>query len=144
MEEILIKKLHEYIRENNPDLLLHLEEESKVTEYLSNKVNSVDKLITRYKGQPEYIIEEACMSALTQDLRPSKFNYIKGILEEEFENRYQLFLDSGTLQFEVINIIHHCKKVFDTIAFTEDNDDSPELRYIITGTISEYLESREQ
>ena len=85
MREILIKKLHEYIRENNPELLLQLEEDSKVTEYLSNKVNTAYPIIIEYKGKPDYIIEEACMNVLTQDLRPSKFNYIRNILEEEFE-----------------------------------------------------------
>jgi hypothetical protein len=144
MQEILTKKLHDYIRENNPDLLIQLEEDSTVTEYLCNKVNSVSPVIIEYTGQPDYMIEEACMNALTQDLCPSKFNYIRNILEEEFENSYQQFVASGTLQYEVINIIHHCKKVFDTIAFTEDSEDSRELRYIITGSIGEYLEKSVQ
>src|SRR5665647_376806 len=60
MQKILIKKLHEYIRENNPDLLLQLEEESKVTEYLEKKVSTVNNLLQQYRGQPEYIIEEVC------------------------------------------------------------------------------------
>ncbi|GAC1382556.1 MAG: hypothetical protein NVSMB45_08780 [Ginsengibacter sp.] len=141
MKEILITKLHQYLQENNPDVLLQLEESGKVTEYLSGQVNTADELLKQYEGQPHYIIEEVCMNALTQDLRPSKFNYIRNILEEEFENSYQQFLRSGTLQFEVINIIHDCKKIFKTIAFTEDNEDSRELRYIITGSISEYLET---
>jgi hypothetical protein len=141
MQEILIKKLHGYLKDNNPDLLIQLEETGKVTEYLSDKIKSVDGLLIEYEGQPDYIIEEACMNDLTQDLRPSKFNYIRNILEEEFESSYQQFLGSGILQFEVINILHHCKKVFDTIAFTEDSEDSRELRYIITGSISDYLES---
>jgi len=141
MQDILIKKLHEYIRENNPDLLLQLEEESKVTEYLSNKISTVDALLEELaKEQPAYIIEEACMDVLTQDLRPSKFNFICGILEEEFEATYQQLQKSGTLPFEVINLINHCQPVFDTIGFTEGNEDNRELRYSITGAISEYLD----
>ena len=32
MQQTLMNKLHEYIRENNPDLLFQLEEDKKVTE----------------------------------------------------------------------------------------------------------------
>jgi len=141
MKGILINKLHQYIRENNPGLLLQLEQDGKVSEYLSNKVNTSDALINEYKDQPAYIIEEACMDELTKDLRPSKYNYINQILEEEFEDTYQQLQNSGTLKFEVINLISQCQPVFETIGFTEENEDSSELRNAITGTVSEYLES---
>ena len=145
MQDILIHKLHQYIRENNPDLLLQLEEDNKVTEYLSNKISTVDGLLNQLdKGQPAYIIEEACMNILKQDLRPSKFNYICIILEEVFEASYQQLHESGMLQFEVINLINHCQPVFDTIGFTEENEDNWELRYTITGAICEYLESKSE
>ena len=145
MQEILIHKLHQYIRENNPDLLLQLEEDNEVTEFLSNKISTVDGLLNQLdKGQPAYIIEETCMDILTQDLRPSKFNYICTILEEVFEASYQQLHESGMLQFEVINLINHCQPVFDTIGFTEENEDNWELRYTITGAISEYLEGKSE
>ncbi len=142
MQAILIDKLHWYLKENNPDLLLQLEEDSTVTEYLSNKISTVDALLNQLgKEQPAYIIEEACMDILTQDLRPSKFNYICTILEEIFDASYQQLVESGMLQFEVINLINHCQPVFDTIGFTEENEGNRELQYNITGAISEYLES---
>src|SRR5665213_3003788 len=113
MKEILIKKLHEYIRENNPDLLLQLEEDRKVTEYLSNKISIVDALLNQQdKEQSAYIIEEVCMDILTEDLRPSKFNYICAILEEEFYTTYQQLHKSGTFQFEVTNLIKYCQPFF--------------------------------
>jgi len=141
MQEILINKLHQYIAENNPELLLQLEEDGNVTEYLFNKINIVDELVNRLeKEQPAYIIEEACMNILTQDLRPSKYNYICNVLEEEFETAYQRLHESGTLKFEVINVIGKCQKVFDELTFTEQNEDWL-LRYTIISTINEYLES---
>jgi len=142
MQEILIKKLHEYIRENNPDILVQLEEERKVTEYLSDKIKLVDSLLqeTGIK-QPAYIIEEACMDILTEDLRPSKYHYIRAILEEEFEAAYSRLQNSGTLQFEVINLVKYCQPLFDAVGFTLENEDSRELNYSVTGAIAEYLES---
>lgn len=139
MQQILINKLHEYIRENNPDILMQLEADGKVTEYLYIKVNAAAATIIEYKGQPEYIIEEACMDVLTQDLRPSKYNYICNVLEEEFENKYYQFHKSGLLRFEVINLINKCQSVFDAIGFTEENENNEELIYAIAGTVSEYL-----
>src|ERR1019366_1407976 len=99
MQAILIDKLHRYLKQNNPDLLLQLEDEGKVTEYLSNKIKIVDALLDQQDTkQPSYIIEEACMDILTQDLLPSKYHYICGILEEEFTATYRQFQKSGTLQ----------------------------------------------
>ena len=65
MQQTLMNKLHEYIRENNPDLLFQLEEDGKVTEYLSDKISTVSVLIKQMDiGQPAYIIEDACMDVI--------------------------------------------------------------------------------
>ena len=141
MQQTLMNKLHEYIRENNPDLLFQLEEDGKVTEYLSDKISTVSALIKQTEnGKPAYIIEDACMDVLTQDLRPSKFNYISKLLQEEFESTYNQLQESGTLKFEVINLIDQCQSVFDDLKFSSENEDNQFLRYAILGTISEYLE----
>lgn len=141
MQQTLMNKLHEYIRENNPDLLFQLEEDGKVTEYLSDKIITVSVLIKQMDiGQPAYIIEDACMDVLTQDLRPSKFNYISNLLQEEFETTYNQLQESGTLKLEVINLIDQCQPVFADLNFSEENEDNQFLRYAIIGTISGYLE----
>ncbi len=140
MQDILSNKLLEYIRENNPDLLMQLEEDGKVTEYLFNKVSTVSALLNQLnKEQPDYIIEASCMDVLTQDLRPSKFNYISSVLEEEFGTTYQQLQESGTIKFEVINLINKCHSIFDDLNFSEENEDNQFLRYCIIGTIQEYL-----
>lgn len=141
MQQTLINKLHEYIRENNPDLLFQLEEDKKVTEYLSDKISTVSALIIQKEnGKPAYIIEDACMDVLTQDLRPSKFNYISNLLQEEFESTYNQIQESGTLKFEVINLVNQCQSVFADLKFSEENEGNQFLRYAILGTIGEYLE----
>jgi hypothetical protein len=141
MKEILINKLLEYIRENNPDLLMQLKEDGKVTEYLSNKLSTVNALLNHSgEEQPAYIIEEACMDVLTQELKPSKYNYISSILEEEFETTYRHLKESGLLKFEVLNMVNECQPVFDDLNFSEENEDNQFIRYAIIGTISEYIE----
>ena len=142
MKKILFNKLHEYIRENNPDLLSQLEEDRKVTEYLYEKISTVSAIIKQKDiGEPAYIIEDTCMDVLTQDLRPSKFNYISNLLQEEFGTAYNQMQESGTLKFEVINMISLCQSVFDDLNFSEENEDNQFLRYAIIGTIKEYFQA---
>jgi len=145
MKEILINKLHQYLKDNNPDLLLQLESEGKISSYLSDSVDSLDLLLNYDNtSQPQYIIEEACMDILTYDLKPSKYNYIHEILEEEFSKTYQTWHESGILQFEAINIVTHCQPVFDEIGFTVENEDSHDLYYAITGAIHEYIQNNSE
>ena len=79
MQAVLTNKLHQYISENNPDLLFAIQEKGNSAQYLNDKLNEISYLIKELQesNTPGYIIEESCMQALTKDLRPSKFNYIK-------------------------------------------------------------------
>ncbi len=138
MLEIIIKKYHQYIRENNPELLIQLEEDGSLKAYLSAKVASAIDLLIHLREEPPYVLEEACMELLTQDLRPSKYNYIIEILEEEFPNKYDQIKESGILKFEAINIINHCLPVFEEFHFSEENEDDNFLRYAILGAIENY------
>jgi hypothetical protein len=142
MQEILLNKLLEYIRENNPDILFQLEQEAGLTNYLTDKVSSVMELVQSMKAQkqPDYIIEEASMNYMTAELRPSKYNYISGILNEEFGSEYNRMLESGLAMTETINIISYCESVFYDLNFSEENEDNRFIRYAITGLISEYLQ----
>ncbi|SRR6266536_922073 len=141
MQEILVNKLYEYIRQNNPDVLFSLQEEAAVTKYLQQKIESVANLIRNLQSEnkPAYIIEELCLDAMTTDLRPSKFNYISAVLEEEFETDYYKLKENGTLTYEVINMITVCNPVFESFGFTEENEGDRQLKYAVTGTIHEYL-----
>ena len=143
MKAILLNNLYEYIKENNPDILLALEETGDTTKYLSDKVNSIDSLVKQLteQGKPQYIIEETCINALTKDLNPSRYYYILRVLESEFEEQYNLYTSSGLLLFEISNMIKECNSVFDDLNFAEENEDNRFLRYAITGVIKEYLEN---
>ncbi|MBI1782968.1 MAG: DUF1896 family protein [Sphingobacteriales bacterium] len=143
MQGTLINNLYQYIRANNPDILLNLEETGSVTTYLSDKVSSVDFLYKQLstEGKPAYIIEELCMNFLTQDLKPSRYTYIRSILEAEFELKYKDLIESGLLLYEVSNMIKYCQPVFDDLNFSEANEDNRFLRYAITGVIKEYLDN---
>ncbi len=142
MQTILIEKLRSYLVENNPDMLVGLQTSFSVSSYLEDKVSLVMPLVEQLisEGKPQYIIDELCLLELTKDLRPSRFNYIRQILEEEFLQTYTRFREIGVLTYEIINLIEACNPVFEAIGFTEENESDRGLRYGIMGTIQEYLE----
>jgi Domain of unknown function (DUF1896) len=142
MKEMLISKLLEYIRDNNPDILFALEAADKLRFWLNSKAESVEPLWQQMETdkQPAYIIEEACLNELTRELRPSRYNYIINLLEQEFEQDYKFLLQSGLLQHEAINMIGYCDSVFNDLKFSEETEDNRFIRYAICGAISEYLD----
>ncbi len=143
MQGTLINNLYKYIKENNPDILLELEETGNTTQYLSDKVSTVDSLIEQLskEGKPSYIIEEICMAHLTEDLKPSRYNYVLHLLESEFEQQYNQFIETGLLLFEISNMVKHCNPVFDDLNFSEENENNRFLGYAIMGVIKEYLDN---
>lgn len=144
MQEVLSEKLHQYIKDNNPDLLFTLQRDGSVSDYLQEKVAAIDTLLNELisANTPTYIIEEHCMDELTRELRPSKFNYLIAILEEEFEMDFYRLNENGILTYEIVNLIEDCKPVFDAFGFTEENESNRHLHYAITGAIKEYLENK--
>ena len=144
MQELLIRKLHDYMGDNNPDLLIKLQTEGKVTDYLKEKVSSVDSMmmeLIRTDTDP-YFIEELCMFSLTAELRPSRYNCVKAIFEEEFDQSYQTYYEMGILRFELVNMVEAFHPIFDALQFSEANAESRLLRYALCGAIQNYIESK--
>ncbi|MCC9073503.1 DUF1896 domain-containing protein [Flavobacterium sp. F-65] len=141
MENLLKEKLWFYIIHNNPDLMFTLQEEYGVSDYFNQKINSVKSILEDLFSEvtPQYIIEEICLNVLTDDLKPSRFVYIRTLLSDEFEKTYTTFQESGILTYEVINLIDSCKPVFETIGFTRENEEDPTLRNALIGQIADYL-----
>lgn len=144
METILIEKLRKYIIHNSPDLLIDLQTDFAFNQYLEEKVQSIQALLQELlaAAKPPYIIEEICLNKLTKDLRPSKFNYIRSVLEEEFEQEFLFMKKSNTLTYEIMNLLSECESVFEILGFTQETEDSKDLRYTVIGTIQQFLESR--
>ena len=144
MQELLIRKLHDYLGDNNPDILIKLQSTGNVTQYLKEKVSSVDSMmmeLIRTDTDP-YFIEELCMYSLTADLRPSRFNCVKEIFEEEFEQLSLMYYEMGILRFELLNMVEAFTPIFEALHFSEDNVESRLLRYAICGAIQNYIESK--
>jgi len=121
--------------------MIRLQETHGVTRYLEEKVNAVMPIASELlaESKPQYVIEELCMDTLTKELRPSRFLYIRSVLEEEFVTDYERLRQSGTLTYEIINIMDACKAIFDELQFSSENDDERYIRYAIIGQVHDYL-----
>jgi hypothetical protein len=120
---ILIDRLHLRLMQLNPELYLQLQEEHRVTDYLNS--------FLLVPGDPE----ETLCDAIT----PTRYDYVAGVMREEFEETFLRFSGSGILIYELINLAAACRDVFEHFGFP-DKEDSRMLRYAVIGTIAEYLE----
>ena len=141
MQSMLMAKLWAYIVHNNPDLMLSLQEDYSVTRYLEEKVNAVLPMASQLlsEGKPNYLVEEICLNALTDDLKPSRYQYIRSVLEEDFPREFQEMKENGTLTYEVVNLIEACKGIFNDFDFNSENEENRHLRYAIIARMHDYL-----
>jgi macrodomain Ter protein organizer (MatP/YcbG family) len=141
MQSMLTEKLWAYIVHNNPDLMFSLQEDFSVTRYLEEKVNAVMPLVEQLlgEGKPPYTIEELCLNAMTEELKPSRYQYLRSVIEEEFNGDYERMKENGTLTYEVVNLIETCKGIFSDFDFNSENEANRHLRYAIIGKVHDYL-----
>jgi hypothetical protein len=141
MHNLLKEKLKAYIQQNNPELLIRLQESYSVATYLEDKVSKVMPTVLRLldENKPGYVIEELAIAELTEELRPSRFGYLQAILEEDFPKEYAAFKKAGVLTYETINLTEVCKDLLDNFPFTEDTEEDRFLRYAVIAQISDYL-----
>lgn len=141
MQSILKEKLQAYIIENNPEIIAGLLGKLTVNEYLENKVRSVMPYVLHLLGEekPGPVIAELALEKMTEELRPSRFKYIKEILSTEFREDYEKYKAAGVLTSVGINMLKHCAEVFDVFNFKEENADSSLLRHAIIAKVHDYL-----
>ncbi len=141
MQSTLKDKLWAYIVHNNPELMVSLQEDFSVTKYLEEKVNGImpvaEQLLS--ENRPLYSIVEICLDTMTEELKPSRYLYIRSVIEEEFNLDYERLKENGVLTYEVINLIEACKGIFNDFGFSRENEEDRHLKYAIIGEVHRYL-----
>ncbi len=103
-----------------------LTEDNSVTLYLEEKVNIIipkmEQLLA--EGRPEYVVAELCLNDLTEDLRPSRYDYILTLLQEEYLGYFASYRQAGSLRYETMRMVESCRAVFDNLDFKEENMES--------------------
>lgn len=137
----LKEKFWQYIVDHNPDLMFDLQETYSVSKFLEEQVGMLTLFIEQQMEAqvPEYIIQEQCLEQLTAPLKPSRFLYVKNVVEEEFPDDFETMREAGSLTYEVINMMQICKETFEAFDFSVENEDSRHLRYAIIAEVHDYL-----
>lgn len=134
-------KLYAYAGENSPELLLELQQEKSVTDWLMQKVEAIDTTLQEFisKNTPVYEIEEQCMALLTEELKPSRYQFIRNILEEEFKKDFDRLEHGGQLPATIMEMIPVCEEAFQRFGFYEGKEDGRLLVYAVIGALHEHL-----
>lgn len=75
---------------------------------------------------------------LSEDSTSQVYDYLKNVLEEEFELESLQFQQSGILHFELLNLEKLAEPILDEYRFPE-NETSRYLRYEIIALMQDYL-----
>lgn len=144
IQQQLKQKLWAHTLVINPELLLELEQNEILNDYLDEKINEVLPLLDRLfnEQKPEYIIEELCLKELTADIRPSYFQHNLNVLEREFPETYKTWELNGILTHEIINFHRYCRRKYGQNPFTVENTDDDQTYSMVTGQLQQYLEEQ--
>lgn len=141
MQTVLKERLWAYIVHNHPDLLFELQENNLVAAYLQEKITGILPIMERMltDGNNVYEVEAHCLNLMTEDLEPSKYSYIRSVLEEEFPRDYQRLSKTGTLVYEVLNMLEACRSVFEDFGFDAKALGNTKLRHAVIACIHDSL-----
>ena len=137
----LKEQLWAHIIVHNPDLSEVLDQDYGILNYLEDKVDAVLPLAEQMlaEGKPEHVAIELCMGILTEDLQPSRYDYILLVLKEDFSGDYARFKAEGTARYHALQMTGVCKDIFDNLDFKEENMHSNLVYQSILIGMQDYL-----
>lgn len=97
------------------------------------KVGEVDNYLQQFINGDPFPTDQ-----LTAAIYPSRFSYLKDLLEQEFFTEFLTFINTGILNYELLNLCEICLPVFMQFDFPIQEDDRF-MRYAIIGQVAEYL-----
>jgi len=141
MEAVLLENFRIYLIHNNPELILMHGSGYSLPDYIAEKMNSVRPLMNQLiaEGHPDYLVSLICHSKLIEDLRPSKANYIRGILEAQFPQDTFRMKEYGVLTYGLVNLIALCNPLFQAYGFSKSNQENSDLKTEIITVIHDHL-----
>ncbi|HLP37005.1 DUF1896 family protein [Lacibacter sp.] len=131
-----------YLNNHHPDLLLEWRQAGALHETIERQLDQAKPLLEKLSTAELHVddILEQCLNELISVLPASRFDYITQLLSTEFEQQHEQLLSSGLLPYECMNLLQHCKPVFDNLNFSLANEDDSFIRYAMIAAISDYFE----
>lgn len=136
----------DYLNNHHPDLLPEWRLVGALHGTIEQQLDQVKPLLEKLSTAELHTddILEQCLNQLIAELPVSRFDYITELLSNEFEQQHEQLLSSGLLHYECMNLLQHCKPVFDKLNFSLTNEDDPFVRYAVIAVISDYFESAQE
>ena len=132
-----------FIRMNNPELAVELEDVSTRNAYLDAKVTLLkdyfDDLLAR--NIADEVIEELAVKPLTADLVPSRYNYILNVLRRQFPSLFKKLQHSGHTKLTALELLKACEPDFQKYVFESEIPRCDRLYYATVLRIMQHLES---
>ncbi len=136
----------DYLNNHHPDLLLEWRLAGALHETIEQQLDRFRPLLDKRSTEeihPDDFVQQ-CLLELIAELPPSRFDFIRELLSTEFEQQHEQLLSSGLLPFECMNLLQHCKPVFDKLNFSLTNEDDPFIRYAVIAAIGDYFECEQE
>ncbi|CAL1519140.1 hypothetical protein [Chitinophaga sp. MM2321] len=135
------KRLQEFLQENHPELMLLFAERGTLPQYLEDRVSLISPLMDELmeQGEDEAQIVALCIAEIAKPLGPSKYQYLKAVLQEEFPKEFQQYEDAGVLKFELTKMILVCLPAFEAFDFSLEKLDDHFMRHMIIAELHDYL-----
>lgn len=127
-----------YIKENNPELFVQLEQDDALHQWVMEKIQEVELVLNSAK--PTKLSESDFMKVFRADLQPSRLRYVRDLLETEFTDVYERMLASGILHYELVNMVSACHFLFEEMPLISGMD-NPQLDHAVAGVINDYLDA---
>jgi hypothetical protein len=137
----LIEKTRSYLVKYHPDIVLSPPNDLTLAAYIGDLAERLKPSLQEQisAGKSIYQAESACVETLAEILGPSKTDYIKAILKEEFTDEFERLEQSGVLTSELIGMSAYCKTAFETFEFSTANLKDTHLRHAIIFEVFNYL-----
>ncbi|RPD39335.1 hypothetical protein [Chitinophaga barathri] len=141
MEQELFTALADHLSENYPEVALMLPMDVSVTQYLWDKVHNVLPLADQLsaEGMDKKSVISSCLDAMTVGLQPSRYQYINGVMKDEFPQEYEELEKEGVLKFEILTLIEVCAGTFESFSFSHQTLNSNLLRHAIIAVIHHHI-----
>ena len=135
----LFKRYHHFLCEGYPELILG--EEPPLKTIIEEKIITIAPMIPRLRkeGHQDPAILELCFQSMKASTAPSRFLFLKGILQEHFHGDYLFLREQGTLSAELIRLLGQSETLFGQYPISEGEIFSAELRQALIPLIADFL-----
>jgi hypothetical protein len=144
IKENLIKLFMAFISENNPDVIVSIGSTGSMKRFVRDKAEVAMDLAKNLKerGLPESEILDACFESMVKEMKPSRFNFLKDLIQNHFPEKLKRYSETGVMTYEIIQVIESHGHLFEKYRFGETETKNDLLETEFVGILFDRFENR--